>query len=164
MNTGSFVLPQPFSRFCVLTPRNASAGDHVLNSRLGSPNTALFRSNDTNISAFAGSILSSTRQFLNGQTAQIGELFNGSTSTIINNGFLTTGNSGTSGIDGLNIGSFDGISRLSQNDYHSVAIFNRLLTTEERLKLEVYFARRWNVPESISTNPWARYRINLLIN
>jgi hypothetical protein len=144
MNTASFVIPQPFSRFSVVTRRNTAAiAQQILGSRLGVPNVALFHNTSISVSAFAGTSILSSQPFINGQTSQFGELYNGASSSFINNGNITTGNSGTNGIDGLNIGSFNTASAFSQNDIHAVLILNRLPTTTERQKLEVYLARRY---------------------
>jgi hypothetical protein len=163
MFTNSFVVPQPFSRFSVVTRRNnAAIAQQVLGSRLGVPNIALFHETSTGISSFAGVKLNSSQLFINGQTYQFGELYNGASSSFMNNGNITTGNAGTDGMDGLNIGSFNASAAFSQNDIHAVLILNRLPTTTERQKLEVYLSRRYSWRSLAQGNPYRYHDVRLV--
>jgi len=168
MFTGSFVLNQPFCRFTVATRRNSNTdARHLVNSRLGSPDTALYTSAANNIVSTAGTNLVSSQTFNEGQTSIFGEIFNGATSSLISNGVVTTGNAGAQGIDGINIGSQNASSGFSRNDIHSHLLLNRLLTTEERLKLESYLGQRWGIPTWRTNagalgNPWRYHDVQLV--
>lgn len=163
MFTSSFVIPQPFSRFSVVTRRNSSATTgHIFNSRNSSPATSLSHSSSTNILMSAGANLISSQAFNTGQTSQFGELYDGANSSLFNNGIGTLGNAGNNDIDGLNIGS-NNTSQFSQNSIHSVILLNRLPTVDERQKLEVYFARRYGILSSLSANnPYKDYDVTFI--
>jgi hypothetical protein len=164
MLTESFVIPQPFSRFSVVTRRNSSLGSqNILSSRNFGTTGILLHNTPSNIRISAGVILSGVGTFVEGQTGSFGEQYNGGNSRFVYNGLENTGDAGTAGIDGLGIGYRVSGAAFSQNDFHSILILNRLLIAEESLKLAAYFGQRWRIPSSVY-NPWAKYRINLLIN
>ena len=166
--TNSFALNHPCCRYTVATRRNSSTdARHLVNSRLGSPNTALYTSAANNIVSTAGNNIVSTETFVEGQTSIFGEILNGANSSLISNGVVTSGNAGTQGIDGINIGSQNASAGFSRNDIHSHLLLNRLLTTEERLKLESYLGQRWGVPTWRTNagalgNPWRYHDVQLV--
>jgi len=162
--SGSFVINQPYSRHSVVTRRNASASAiHIINSRAGVPNVALFESGTTAISMFAGTTLISGQSFTNGQSSTFSEIYNGATSTIVNNGNATTGNANTNGIDGVNLGNNGGGGAFSANDIHALLVMNRLPTTDETFKLEAYLSRRYGNWRGLAQgNPYRYHNVNLV--
>jgi prepilin-type N-terminal cleavage/methylation domain-containing protein len=153
MATGSFVLSQPFSRFSILTRNTVATDVHILNSIASTPNTALYNNgaSGTSIAMFAGLALASSQVFNNGQTSQFGEIYNGASSTIFNNGTGTNGNASTTGIDGVRIASLNGTGSFSSHFFRTVLVLNRLPTTDERQRIEGYLAWTYGIQSTLPT-------------
>lgn len=145
MSSPSFSLTQPFARFSVLTRRTTNTGS-ILNSLSGNPNIPLTNHSATQIQTFAGNVgIVSNQTFSNGQTSQFGEIFNGASSSLFNNGTETTGNLGTNGMNGVRISG----GTILTTGFHSVLVMNRLPTTDERQRIEGYLAHRYGIQSSL---------------
>jgi hypothetical protein len=150
MSTATFTINQPFTRFLVVTRREASATGTIINSISGTPNSNMANNSATRVLMFAGTAsLVSGQDTVNGQRSQFGTIYNGASSALWNNGTSTTGtNPGTNGMNGVRIGG--GVP--APYVYHSVLILNRIPTTDERQKMEGYLAWRYGIQSSLPAN------------
>jgi hypothetical protein len=152
MSSPTFAINQPFTRFLVVTRRDASTAGTIINSISGTPNSPLGNSSTstTKVAMFGGiNNLISGQDTINGQRSQFGTIYNGASSELWNNGTSTSGvNIGTNGMSGVRIGG----GNPSPYVFHSVLIINRIPTTDERERMEGYLAWRYGIQSSLPAN------------
>jgi len=152
MSSPTFTINQPFTRFLVVTRRDANTAGTIINSISGTPNSPLGNSSTstTRVAMFGGTNnLISGQDTINGQMSQFGTIYNGASSELWNNGTSTSGvNIGTNGMSGVRIGG----GNPSPYVFHSVLILNRIPTTDERERMEGYLAWRYGIQSSLPAN------------
>jgi hypothetical protein len=152
MSSPTFTINQPFTRFLVVTRREATTSGTIINSVSGTPNSPLGNSSTstTRVAMFGGTNnLISGQDTVNGQRSQFGTIYNGASSELWNNGTSTTGvNIGTNGMNGVRIGGGNPAPYV----FHAVLILNRIPTTDERERMEGYLAWRYGIQSSLPAN------------
>ena len=152
MSTATFTINQPFTRFLVVTRREANTTGTIINSVSGTPNSPLGNSSTstTRVVMFGGTAnLTSGQDTVNGQRSQFGTIYNGASSELWNNGTSTSGvDIGTNAMNGVRIGG----GNPSPYVFHAVLILNRIPTTDERQKMEGYLAWRYGIQSSLPEN------------
>jgi hypothetical protein len=146
MSSPTFTINQPFTRFLVVTRREATTSGTIINSVSGTPNSP----STTRVAMFGGTNnLISGQDTVNGQRSQFGTIYNGASSELWNNGTSTTGvNIGTNGMNGVRIGGGNPAPYV----FHAVLILNRIPTTDERERMEGYLAWRYGIQSSLPAN------------
>jgi hypothetical protein len=149
MSSATFTINQPFTRFLVVTRREANTAGTIINSISGTPNSPLGNSSTstTRVVMFGGTAnLTSGQDTVNGQRSQFGTIYNGASSELWNNGTSTSGvNIGTNGMNGVRIGGGNPAPYV----FHAVIIINRVPTTDERQRMEGYLAHRYGIQSSL---------------
>jgi hypothetical protein len=133
--TGSFAVPQPFTRASalqVVALPGAGARDIFANRDNTMPFLALH--SNTNMYLWSGSSVVGKAGVINGEAATVVETYSGAASSISYNRSVTAGNPGANGADGLSVGiGADGPANIMYGD---ILIFPSALSQSNRQSLE----------------------------
>jgi hypothetical protein len=128
------LIPQPFTRNYIGVRKSYDGNQHWINSAVGGPNVADYDTSNTTHSIFAGAAIAVS--LADNERVVFTSLYNGASSSLVKNGASTTGNAGTSGYEGMRIGSSSGAASFSNIAMQELTIFNFLLSNPDRQLLE----------------------------
>jgi hypothetical protein len=156
-SASEFVLNQPFTLYSALTRNDSTGNTHASNSRTGVPNTALWLNTSTSISIFGGIRVGGPGTFTAGQTGIFSGVYNSTNSSMSQNGLTNTGDAGTNGITGLNLGSFTSSSLFSNINMYEFILTNNVPTQDQQWKMESYLGRKSGFWRGLSQGNPYRY-------
>jgi hypothetical protein len=128
------LIPQPFTRNYIGVRKSYDGNQHWINSAVGGPNVADYDTSNTTHSIFAGAAIAVS--LADNERVVFTSLYNGASSSLVKNGAPTTGNAGTSGYEGMRIGSSSGAASFSNIAMQELTIFDLALATTDRQLLE----------------------------
>ncbi|WP_167516860.1 arabinofuranosidase catalytic domain-containing protein [Hydrotalea flava] len=167
MASGAFTLNQAFTRNSVTQFLSNKTTLHYFNNAGGNPNTGLMTFTNNNASMYAGNTGGPTQSFATGSQYVLSEEFNGANSYLAVNGASSaTSNPGTTGLNGIQIASYNGASYYSNIAVSEITIFPQALSTSDRQNIEnnqknYYLTTPGNILLNVATGA-AAYSVRLL--
>uniref|UniRef100_UPI002604CD35 arabinofuranosidase catalytic domain-containing protein n=1 Tax=Hydrotalea sp. TaxID=2881279 RepID=UPI002604CD35 len=137
MASSTFSLNQAFTRNSVTQFLSNNTTLHYYNNVGGNPNTGLMSFTNNKTSMYAGNTGGPTQTFTTGSQYVLTEEFNGANSFLALNGTSSpTANPGTTGLNGIQIASYNGSSYYSNIAVSEITIFPQALSTSDRQTIE----------------------------
>lgn len=151
--TGAMSVAQPFSRLSTMQAVTLPVNSVFMDATT-STNNKLYTSAANELSMYAGSNLVVKSTIPTNDIVTLSEVYNGSSSTSYYNGVQgSTGNPGSSGLDGLVIGGMSGATSCANARFGDVFVFASALSSSDRTTIEEDMASYWssNYPEVSAT-------------
>jgi len=145
IRSAGFTLAQPLTRVSVMAQMSWAVGDAML-SAVGAECRLYQRTATPRLTMNAGANGPTTTNLAVETLAQVTEVYNGASSELFVNGTSQgTGNVGSNAPGGVGLGANDDGSGTGNVLVCAHAVFNRVLTSKERVFAEQQLAKRWRL-------------------